>query len=78
MNEVAFRALPGCYRDTLDSFRQSPFLKHRRTFPHEPDHRGRSTSHGKVDTVCKSSVVFPDLGPTIPGPEPGEYFTIYF
>jgi hypothetical protein len=36
------------------------------------------TSHGKVDTVCKSSVVFPDPGPTIPGPEPGEYFTIFF
>src|ERR1700722_4566126 len=36
------------------------------------------TSHGKVGTVCKSSVAFPDPGPTIPGPEPVEYFTIYF
>ena len=43
MNEAAYRALPGCCRDTLDSFRQSPFLEYRRTFPHhEPDHRGRS------------------------------------
>jgi hypothetical protein len=42
MNEAAYRALPGCCRDTLDSFRQSPFLEYRRTFPYEPDHRGRS------------------------------------
>jgi hypothetical protein len=42
MNEAAYRALPGSCRDTLDSFRQSPFLEYRRTFPHEPDHRGRS------------------------------------
>ena len=27
MNEGAYRALPGCCRDTLDSLRHSPFLE---------------------------------------------------
>ena len=27
MNEAAYRGLPGCCRDTLDSFRKSPFLE---------------------------------------------------
>jgi hypothetical protein len=27
MNEAAYRGPPGCCRDTLDSFRQSPFLE---------------------------------------------------
>ena len=27
MNEAAYRALPGCCRDTLDSLRHSPFLE---------------------------------------------------